>query len=217
MERHIEDLYKPWVEMAECNGEQFVRYYPPLLDMIGDACGTHSGDSHGSSVSGSRAPLNLSALDLAQRIERQSRGVAHALALPYRRDTRARLAAIAHAIAHGDDGDAQRRALDIAHRWINDARELLGIDAAPYVPHARCPNVDCERWSTVRVALSDRTAHCSACGDSWDSDRFDSLARWVDWSAHHLTDSRHACAECADERAAMAQRDAARRIAPRAA
>ena len=155
MQRYIDDLYNSWVAIEEFDGARIVVRYPPLLDMLASATESHSGDAGGASVSKSRAPLNLGALALRTRIERESHNVAAMVGIDATAQPRslcARLAAIGDRI---DEDDTPATAWPVVRAWWRDARQLLGIDAAPYVPHVRCPNVQCERWSTLRVRLRD--------------------------------------------------------------
>ena len=102
--------------------------------------------------------------------------------------------------------------------WWVAARCATGWEQQPYTPDVPCPNVDCERWSSLRVRLDDYIASCVKCGETWDEANYVQLGDYIRWASEHLHGAKHwlidesgylvECTDpaCTTERMAMAER-----------
>ncbi|NUO58981.1 MAG: hypothetical protein HOV78_20155 [Hamadaea sp.] len=198
-------------------------HHPALLDQLEAAVQQAAGGgAYGGGTAKSKPSARLDAIAVLQRIDRQSERLARNLGLPHA-TLRPRLSAIAGALTTTTSG----READLVRAWWVAARCTTGWEDAAYTPHVPCPNVDCERWDTLRIRLTDGIATCIECGESWHEGNFVQLGDYIRWAAEHLTGPRHwlydengypiECTVCLVERQVMAERAAARARAGKAA
>jgi hypothetical protein len=197
--------------------------HEPLLDQLEQATqqATAAGAWGGGSAA-SKPAARLDAIAVLQRIDRQSLRLAADIGLPLGRDEKADLAKRLLAIS----GRVGAQEHPTVKAWWVAARCTTGWEQAPYSPDVPCPNVACERWSSLRVRLDEYLASCVECGETWDEHNYTHLGEYVTWASEHLHGPRHwkydaegypvECTECLDEREAMADRAAARHAAERA-
>jgi hypothetical protein len=186
--------------------------HQPLLDQLEEAVqqAKDSGDYAGGAAK-SKPAARLDAIATLQRIDKQSKAVARELGLDPA-PLRARLSAISGKIGSNPHPTVRK--------WWVAARCATGWETAPYSPDVPCPNIECERWSSVRIRLDQYLAHCVECGETWDESNFTQLGDYVRWASEHLRGPRHwkydadgfpvECVECLVERQVMAERKAAR-------
>lgn len=186
--------------------------HPPLLDQLQQATtgfSARSDEDAGRSTFTSKPAARLEALDLLARINTQSAVLAdvHGIDEP---DLTKRLLALSGFIGHRPDRQVKA--------WWAAARLVTQWDAPAYRPHGTpCPA--CWETSTVRIRVEEELAHCTACGETWDttgtpdSRPLALLAQHVRWCTdHQVTKPRHwildetghpiECAECLDFRGA---------------
>lgn len=188
--------------------------HAPLLDQLEAAIQHGRGTDTPSGIHQSKPCGRLDALQTLQRIDKQSAAYAATLGVPPQ-PLRARLSAISGKI--GATQDAKVRA------WWVSARCITGWEEPAYQPHVPCPNLDCERWDTLRIRIHDAIGTCIECGTTWHGDQFPTLGDYIRWASEHLTGPRHwryddegypvECVDCLMERQAMADRACARRAA----
>lgn len=194
-------------------------HYAPLLEQLEEAVHqSPEAGAHGGGTPKSKPSARLDALAVLQRIDRQSRARAADLNIEPAQ-LPARLLAISGKV--GATLDEQVRA------WWVAARCATGWEQHPYAPDVPCPNVECERWSTLRIRLDDYLASCVECGEVWDRGNYVQLGDYVRWASEHLRGARHwlydaegypvECVECLPEREAMAKRLLQRAAQERAA
>jgi len=169
----------------------------------------------------SKPSARIDAIAALQRIERESLWWAQALRTRTRTSLVDRLRGLVGGAGHSLGlTDERDRTLEKATRsWVSTARVVTGHDSPPYAPHVRCPEESCDRLGGLRVRLSARVAVCLECGSSWEDEALGRLGIWVEWATEHLAGRHHVvpddaeigvalrpCPECADERAAYADR-----------
>lgn len=191
-------------------------YHDPLLDQLEQATtNTSGGGAYGGGSAASKPAARLDAIAVLQRIDRGSATLATTLGIPAA-PMRRRLGLIA-----GKVGSTLDPA--VAAWWVA-ARCATGWETPAYAPDVPCPNMDCERWSTLRIRLTDGIGHCIECGATWQADQFSVLGDYIRWASEHLRGARHwkydaegypiECVECLGEREAMAVRKCDRSKAP---
>lgn len=116
-----------------------------------------------------------------------------------------------------------------AQSWLTLARVVTGWENAAFAPRVPCPNIDCERWQSVRIRFDEvrpSGAACIECGTTWEQDDLPVLGAYVRWAADHLQGPEHlvldetteqmvVCEDCRDVRAGMAERRTTRAKAAR--
>lgn len=184
----------------------------PLIAQLEEAVNQSrgAGDFAGG-VSRSKPNARLDALDVLQRIERQSARMARDLNLAPM-PLPQRLSAISGAL--GPIIDKTVRA------WWISARCTTGWEQAPYEPDVPCPNTECEQRGTLRIRLDTHLATCTKCGEVWDEHNYTQLGDYIRWASEHLRGARHwlydadgypiECVDCLIERQVMAERAQAR-------
>lgn len=194
--------------------------HEPLIDQLNDSltASTMAGDKFSGNPK-SKPPIRLDAIALIQRIDRESTMIGHRLGIETTRNLTTRLSRIAGASADLPP-DAAEGIDKNTRAWVVAARVITGHDANPYQPNVPCPNVDCERRSSLRIRLEDRIGYCVACGGTWDETLITQLGIYVRWAAEHLNGARHwltnddgfpvECVECLSTRQEMAERSAER-------
>lgn len=187
----------------------------PLLDQLEEAVqhARDQGDAS-STVPRSKPTARLDAIATLARIDRESATLAAELGLGVT-GLRRRL----HGLAEKLGAAPNRR----VRSWWVQARCVTGWEDPPYVPHVPCPNVDCERWDTLRIRVTDRIATCVECHATWTAldvdehgagaDQWIRLGQYVRWAAEHLSGARHwvltpegnpiECVECLPVRARL--------------
>lgn len=188
----VEKLTRPWSDVLSPDETGLDRYlpvdYPPLLDMLDEACRANTGErSHGSaSDPASRSLLDLEAHALRERIDSTVR--AHVGQLSKSRAERdlkaavAQLAGIlqAHKAAGTITDSDYARVVALFPRWCAQVWTLWDPPVRKELRGA-CPNPDCEqttvtaRDGSVSSALvagyvrntGQVKARCSACGWEW--------------------------------------------------
>lgn len=197
--------------------------HEPLLQQLLEATTQSSaGGAWGGGTPTSKPAARLDAIAVLQRIERQSRTLLSDLNIPHKA---------------GEAGSLERRLLLISGKvgstehdqvkaWWVAARCATGWEQQPYTPDVPCPNVECERWSTLRIRLDDYLASCVECGETWSEANYVQLGDYIRWASEHLRGSKHwlideagyptECmdAACATERMAMAERKLLRKALP---
>lgn len=183
-----------------------------LLDQIDQTVtGSTAGQAYHSAY-GPKPAGRLDCLAFLQRIEKQSRELAEAYALPLA-PLRVRLSALAGVLGLSHEGEVLG--------WWSAARVLTQHDGPPVSPNTPCPEEDCDRWGTLRVRFDPNVALCVSCNTTWSDDHpdpthsFGRLAVWIRWASEHLPGPEHVgCTECLGEREGRAERSA-RRLAHR--
>lgn len=189
--------------------------HPSLLDQLEAA--THQsreGGAYGGGTPQSKPAARLDALATLARINTQSADLATQLGIPPL-PLRPRLRKIGAALNTTHNRDTQT-----VRSWWVSARCITGWEQAPYTPHVPCPELDCERWDTIRIRLDEGLGSCIECGASWHAGTFAQLGDYIRWASEHLTGPRHwlydengyptECITCLGERQAMAERSAQR-------
>lgn len=193
--------------------ELHVVTHAPLLTQLRAATAGATGlsDDSASTRATSKPAAHLEALDLLARIDHQSAALAdeHGIDEP---DLTKRLLALSGFIGH----EPHR----LVRSWWTAARVVTHWDAPAYRPHGTpCPN--CWETTTLRIRVDDELAHCTACGESWDTTGqpdarpLSLLAQHVRWCTdHQVTKPRHwlidengypvECVECLEFRSAWA-------------
>lgn len=207
--------------------------HPALLDQIETtATGkTTADDPVRGGRTGSKPAGRLDCLAYLHRLDHQSRTLAEKHHIDPDQPLRSRLLALSGII-----GDRPHHTVKA---WWATARVLTQHDSPPFAPNVPCP--ECDMRGSLRVRFDPKVATCVECHGVWDDDdaRFGRLALWCEWAAEHLHGSRHlldraradklgvehgydeafgyvvVCPDCEFERAAMAEREAARLRAPR--
>lgn len=192
--------------------------HEPLLQQLLEATtGSSAAGAWGGGSAGSKPAARLDAIAVLQRIDHQSSdladelGVGHMVIGP-------RLSAISGKIGAEEH--------PLVKAWWVAARCATGWEEQPYTPDVPCPNMECERWSTLRIRLDDYLASCVECGETWHEGNYTQLGNYVTWASEHLRGARHwkydaegfpvECTVCLAEREAMAERKNARAAARRA-
>lgn len=208
-------------------------HHASLLDQLREAtqASTLSMDDAYRPSPGSKPSARLDAIAAYQRIDRESTRWAQALHSRTRVPLPDRLRGLVGAattapsdLVEGRRDHPRTRECCLHHSvrsWRAQARVVAGVEAPPFSPHVPCPNLDCERWDTLRVRLDASVASCTECGAFWDPTTITQLAKIVAWSTEHLVGSRHwlyddegypvECTECLATREAMADRAATRK------
>lgn len=194
--------------------------HEPLLQQLLEATtNASSAGAWGGGNAASKPAARLDAIAVLQRIDRQSAQLADELHLPHT-VIGARLLAIS-----GKVGDQEH---PLVKAWWVAARCSTGWEQPPYSPDVPCPNVECERWSTLRIRLDDYLASCVECGETWSESNYKQLGDYVQWASEHLHGPKHwlidadgypvECTDkaCLTERDAMAERQAMRHARERA-
>lgn len=194
--------------------ELHVVTHAPLLDQLAAATTGATGlsDDNVGTRFASKPAAHLEAHDLLARIDTQSAELADEHGIDEPNLTR-RLLALAGFIGH----QPHRK----VRSWWASARVLTHWDSAAYRPHGTpCPN--CWETSTLRIRVDDELAHCTSCGETWDSTGdadsrpLSLLAQHVRWCTDHdVTKPRHwlvdeagypvECTECLEFRSAWAE------------
>lgn len=191
----------------------------PLLDQLEAAVRQSKGDDGWLAGSPKSKPnARLDAIACLQRIERESLALAASLDIPPA-PLRARLSTIAGRL--GTDPNVTVRA------WWIAARCLTGWEVAPYEPDVPCPETECERRGTLRIRLDVAVATCTKCGAVWDEHNYTQLGDYIRWASEHLRGAKHwtidkdgypvECTVCLVDRQLMAERQAVRIVAEKAA
>lgn len=215
---HIRQLTHPYTTTERIhrdNGttELHTLTHPPLLTQLQHATtgSTHLSDDNVATRFGSKPAGHLEALDLLNRINRESTQLAdeHGIDEP---NLTKRLTRLSGFIGHNPHKQVRS--------WWAAARVLTHWDSPAYRPHGTpCPA--CWDVTTLRIRVDEELAHCSGCGESWDtsgdpgSRPLALLAQHVRWCTdHEVTKPRHwkvdgagfpvECTECLEFREAWA-------------
>lgn len=217
---HIRELVKPFTSSEQIRRPQRTSEgwvtrttvhsvtHPALLDQLETAIsGSPLTDEDLARPGyGPKPSASVNAIDVRERIARESAEYATKLDLPVK-PLRERLLAIS--------GKVGGRLDHTVERWWVAARIATGWDSPAFAPTVPCPVESCEALGTLRIRLVDRVGSCMECHTVWSVDQFGGLALWVAWASEHLTGRAHLidgepCPECVGARLAIASRRAER-------
>ena len=173
------DLTTDIAERILVGDEHQVINHPSLIVQLGERLepGTSGDDiAVAGSGFGSRAPLNLEALDVLIHIDTESRRwVSYGLDKPTRSETSDNLRLLIGECASLADVDLLELSKD-APRWLTQARTATEWESPPWRPNVACPL--CEHRG-LRVRLSTKTGYCTKCGEAWSEETISLLADYV--------------------------------------
>lgn len=204
LQHAVEKLTRPWSDVLSPDETGLDKYipvdYPPLLDMLDEACRANMGErSHGSaSDPASRSLLDLEAHALRERIDGTVRTwITHLSRQRPERELKAAVVQLAGVLqAH----QAARTITDAEHarisgffpRWCEQVWRLYD---PPVVKELKgsCPNPDCEQSTvtdgdgavgTSLIAFYVRNtgqvrAKCRSCSWEWGQDEIRLLGQWL--------------------------------------
>ena len=167
-----------------------------LLDQLEDAitgASARADEDAGRSTFTSKPAARLEALDVLERIDRESHDYAVDLGIeepertitkPKRKALRPRLLAISGKVGDGTDPKVKR--------WWVSARLATQWDTRPFQP-ASVPCMECWHVKSLRIDLGNELARCTECHRVWEGEaEIAVLARHVKMCTdHEITKPRH--------------------------
>lgn len=137
-----------------------------------------STDEPGSTIPGSRPPLDVEALSRHDQISTAAAGWCRTLRLKIRVTPESNIRAIVSNLTKLDE-DQQRRLLADLRRWTGWCRVYLGLEHIRRIPGVRCPLTDCTQLGTLRINLTTSHGLCTTCGATWGNDTIGVLAEHI--------------------------------------
>lgn len=135
-------------------------------------------DSPGSSIPGSRPPLEVEALSRHHQITAAAANWCTTLGLKQRPTPESNIRGIVGALTQLDDQQQKILHADL-RRWTGWCRVYLGLEQVRRIPGTRCPLTDCTQLGTLRINLTTSHGLCTACGATWDRDTIGVLANHI--------------------------------------